>query len=84
MMGIRIDPKMKEFFQQMAEQEDRNLSNFIIHAVITYIRENKGIDWKQNGIVQVKPLPYQPLTSESPVIGTVHESAQSYGNKKKE
>jgi uncharacterized protein (DUF1778 family) len=47
MMGIRIDPKLKEFFQKFADEENRNLSNFILNAVITYIKEHKGVVWKK-------------------------------------
>ena len=43
-----IDPDLKKFFQKMAETENRNLSNFIINAVLTYIKDHKGIeDWRQ-------------------------------------
>jgi hypothetical protein len=45
MMGIRIDPKLKAFFQKYADEENRNLSNFILNAVITYIKEHKGVTW---------------------------------------
>ena len=48
MMGIRIDPKLKEFFQKYADEENRNLSNFILNAVITYIKEHKDVTWKQS------------------------------------
>ena len=47
MMGIRIDPKLKEFFPTYADEENRNLSNFILNAVLTYIKEHKGVTWKQ-------------------------------------
>jgi uncharacterized protein (DUF1778 family) len=47
MMGIRIDPELKAFFQKYADAENRNLSNFILNAVITYIKEHKGIDYKK-------------------------------------
>ena len=47
MMGIRIDPDLKKFFQEVADEENRNLSNFIINAVLTYIKEHKGLTWKK-------------------------------------
>lgn len=48
MMGLRIDPALKKFFQKMAEGENRNLSNFMINAVLTYIKDYKGItDWRK-------------------------------------
>lgn len=45
MIGIKVDPEFKEFLQKLAEDENRNLSNFIINALLTYIKEHKGIDW---------------------------------------
>ena len=47
MMGLRIDPDLKKFFQKIAEEENRNLSNFIINAVLTYIKDHKGLTWKK-------------------------------------
>jgi len=47
MMGIRIDPDLKKFFQEVADEENRNLSNFIINAVLTYIKKHKGLTWKK-------------------------------------
>ena len=47
MMGIRIDPDLKKFFQKFADGENRNLSNFILNAVLTYIKEQKGIDYEK-------------------------------------
>ncbi len=48
MMGIRIDPELKKFFQKFADEENRNLSNFIINAVLTYIKEQKGVAWQKS------------------------------------
>ena len=47
MMGLRIDPELKKFLQKIADDENRTLSNFIINAVLTYIKVHKGIDWKK-------------------------------------
>ena len=46
MIGIKVDTEFKEFLQKLAEGENRNLSNFITNALLTYIKEHKGIDWK--------------------------------------
>ncbi len=48
MMGLRIDPELKKFLQKMADDENRTLSNFIINAVLTYIKDHKEIDWKKS------------------------------------
>ena len=47
MMTLRIDPDLKKFFQKIAIEENRSLSNFIINSVQTYIKEHKGIVWKK-------------------------------------
>ena len=55
MMGLRIDPELKKFLQKMADDENRTLSNFIINAVLTYIKDHKGIDWKKAN-KQIEPI----------------------------
>lgn len=47
MIGIKVDPEFKKFLQNMASEENRNLSGFILNAVLTYIKEHKGITWKK-------------------------------------
>ena len=47
MIGIKVDPEFKEFLQKLAEEDDRSLSNFIKHALKTYIKEHKGLTWKK-------------------------------------
>ena len=47
MIGLKVDPEFKEFLQKLAAEENRSLSNFIKHAIKTYIKEHKGINSKQ-------------------------------------
>jgi predicted transcriptional regulator len=47
MLGIRIDPELKDSLQKLADEEDRSLSNFVVRALLTYIKEHKGVDWKK-------------------------------------
>jgi len=47
MIGIKVDPEFKEFLQKMAAEENRSLSNFIKHAIKTYIKDHKGITWQK-------------------------------------
>jgi uncharacterized protein (DUF1778 family) len=47
MVGFKVSPKFKAFLQDMAEKENRSLSNFIINAVLTYIEEKHGINWRE-------------------------------------
>ena len=45
MVGIRLEPELKKLLQKVAKEERRSLSNFIVHAALTYLKEYKGIDW---------------------------------------
>jgi len=45
MIGFRVSPKFKELLQSLAEEENRNLSSFLLNAILTYMREHKGITW---------------------------------------
>ena len=47
MIGIKVDSEFKEFLQNLAAEENRSLSNFIKHAIKTYIKEHKGLTWKK-------------------------------------
>ncbi len=46
MIGFKATKEFKEFLQEMAGEENRTLSNFIINALLTYIKEHRGIDYK--------------------------------------
>lgn len=47
MIGIKVEPEFKEFLQKMADEENRSLSNFIKHAIKTYIKEHKDVTWEK-------------------------------------
>ena len=47
MIGFKATKKFKEFLQKMADDENRTLSNFIVNALITYIKEHHSIDWQK-------------------------------------
>ena len=46
-MAIKIDEKVKEKLKELAEQEDRNLSNFVLHAVYSHVKERYRVDLKK-------------------------------------
>ena len=51
MVGFKIDPKLKSLLQRLAGEENRTLSNFIINALLTYVKEHKGIDdWRKDKV----------------------------------
>ena len=47
MIGFRVSPEFKEFLHKLADDENRNLSNFMENGILTYIKDHKGIDWKK-------------------------------------
>ena len=47
MIGLRVTHKFKKFLQVLADKENRTLSGFINNAILTYIKEHQGIDWKE-------------------------------------
>jgi predicted transcriptional regulator len=64
MIGIRIEPDLKEKLEKLADDENRSLSNlklekladdenrslsnFIVNATLTYIKEHKNVDLKKS------------------------------------
>jgi predicted transcriptional regulator len=51
MIGFRVTSEFKDFLQKLADEENRNLSNFMENAILTYIKEHKEIDYKK----EIKP-----------------------------
>jgi hypothetical protein len=47
MIGFRVTKEFKEFLQELADEENRTLSSFLVNAVLTYIKEHKGATWKK-------------------------------------
>ena len=46
-IGIKVDSRLREILQEQANEEHRALSNFILNAVLAYLKEKKGIEWKE-------------------------------------
>jgi len=47
MIGFKATKEFKSFLQKTAKQENRTLSNFIINALLTYIKEHRGIEYEE-------------------------------------
>jgi len=45
MIGFRVEEELKGLFEKVAEKENRSLSNFIINAILVYLKEHHKIDW---------------------------------------
>jgi len=46
-MAIKIDEKVKNKLKELAEKEDRNLSNFVLRAVYGHVKEHYQVDLKK-------------------------------------
>ena len=47
MIGFRVAPEFKNLLEKLADEENRNLSNFMENAILTYIKDHKNIDYKK-------------------------------------
>ncbi len=45
-LGLKVSPELKKNLEQLADQENRSLSNWILNAIITYAKEHRGVDLK--------------------------------------
>ena len=46
-MAIKIDETVKNKLKELAEKEDRNLSNFVLRAIYGHVKEHYEIDLKK-------------------------------------
>ena len=47
MIGIKVSETFKKLLQEHASEENRTVSNFIKHCILTYLKEKKDIDFKE-------------------------------------
>ncbi len=47
MIGFKATKEFRDFLHKIAGEENRTLSNFITNALLTYIKEHRGIDYKK-------------------------------------
>jgi uncharacterized protein (DUF1778 family) len=47
LIEIKVEPDLKEILKEAGRDENRSLSNFIKHCHLTYLKEKKGIDYKE-------------------------------------
>lgn len=45
MIGFKASKEFKDFLKAQAKKENRTLSNFIMNALIIYVKEHRGMDW---------------------------------------
>ena len=49
MLGVRVPPGLKLIIKKAAKEEHRSVSNFVIHAVLTYLKETHKVDYRGEG-----------------------------------
>jgi hypothetical protein len=47
MIGIKVTPQLKKILEREAAKEHRPLANFVKHAILTFLKEHKEIDFKE-------------------------------------
>jgi hypothetical protein len=50
MIGLKVSEKFKKIIQDAALDENRTISNFIKHCIITYLEEKKNIQYKEKEV----------------------------------
>ena len=48
MMGIRVSKEFRKIIEKAAQDENRTISNFVKHCILTYLKEKMKIDFKEN------------------------------------
>lgn len=43
-IGLKVSEKLKANFQELAAMEHRNLSSWMLNAMVTYAKEHQGVD----------------------------------------
>ncbi|MBW1697854.1 MAG: hypothetical protein JRH18_20000 [Deltaproteobacteria bacterium] len=73
MIGLKVEQELKEFLQEMADSENRSLSNFVLNAILTYIKDHKGVEWTKKGTRGEKGInwkePLKKTKSENNIFG---------------
>lgn len=47
MIGIKVTPEFKKLLEKEAAKEHRSLANFIKYSLLTFLKEHKNIDFKE-------------------------------------
>ena len=47
MIGVRLEPKLKQLLENIADEDERSLSNLVRLIIIDWLKTQKGIDWKK-------------------------------------
>jgi len=47
-LSFKVDPRMKNALEALAEKENRSLSNYVITLLMKHLEE-RGLDWRGEG-----------------------------------
>lgn len=45
-LSFKVDPRLKKALENLAQKENRSLSNYVITLLLKHL-EDQGIDWKK-------------------------------------
>lgn len=45
-LSFKVDPRLKEALERLANKENRSLSNYVVTALMKHLKE-QGIDWQK-------------------------------------
>ena len=47
MIGVRLEPRLREILEDIAEEEQRSISNLVRLIILDWLQSKKGIDWRK-------------------------------------
>ncbi len=47
-LSFKVDEKLKQAIQELADEENRSLSNYVVTILMLHLNE-MGVDWRENG-----------------------------------
>lgn len=52
-LSFKVDPRIKKAILELAEKENRSLSNYVVTLLIGHLDEH-GIDWRRESVKEEK------------------------------
>ena len=52
-LSFKVDPRLKKALENLAEKENRSLSNYVITFLMKHL-EGQGIDWRKQDTEEAK------------------------------
>lgn len=45
-LSFKVDPRLKDALQELADKENRSLSNYVVTALMRHLEEH-NVDWRK-------------------------------------